>query len=156
MRRGGQREAFHNLVRCEPWHLIYFTKRTDVHIFMSWDLKQDSCFPSTHHHLCSLWACCWFTRGFPGIALCSLTWALFIPKGCYKNPESILTQGHWVPCSLINTKHKTKEMAPWICKPPLKQIAPFRMNQHLIGKQSHLIIFRFVYSLKSHLSKYCQ
>ena len=40
MKRGREREAFHNLSRCEPWHLIYFTKRTaDAHIFMSWDLE---------------------------------------------------------------------------------------------------------------------
>lgn len=47
MKTGGEKEAFHNLSRCELWHLIYFTERTaNAHICMSWDLEQDSCFPT--------------------------------------------------------------------------------------------------------------
>lgn len=42
MKRGVEREAFHNLSRCELWYLIYFTKRiADTHNFMSLDLMQD-------------------------------------------------------------------------------------------------------------------
>lgn len=70
MKRGREKEAFHNLSRCEPWHLIYFTKRTaDAHIVMSWGLKQDSCFPSAHHRSRSLWKRCLFTSWFPRITL---------------------------------------------------------------------------------------
>lgn len=129
MRRGGQREAFHNLLRWEPWHLIYFTKRTTaVHIFMSWDLTQDSYFPSTHHQPCRLWTCCRFTDGFLESSLSPSHWGLFIPNCFCKSPESVFTQGRWAPPSLINTEHKAKEMALCMCKLPWKLIAPFRMN----------------------------